>query len=95
MTGAVTTTMSYNSQLLTLAYDVTQSNDGTSPLVGTDGRIGNTAYFTGEDDGHVRLMTTSSVEDWQTMSKTAIAERFVSSKLTHLDLSPLMQDAAE
>ena len=56
-TGVATATFTYNGQTFVLTYEIGEVFNETSPIVGTDGRIGNTAYFTGEDNGHIEVDT--------------------------------------
>ena len=67
--GAGSAVMSHSGQQVTVAYTVSVPYENPSPLVGTDGRIGNTAYFTGEDDGHIEV-TTAGIGDFATVDFT-------------------------
>lgn len=49
----------------------------------------------GQADGHVYLVTPSSIEDWQPMSKSAIAKKLAETIINALDNTATLKSAAE
>ena len=55
-----------NSQQITLSYASGGSYYATSPVAGTDGRIGNTLYFPGDDQGYLEVLNSAGLGEFAT-----------------------------
>lgn len=55
-----------SSQQMTLSYASSSPYNATSPIAGKDGRIGNTLYFPGNDQGYLEVLESEGLGDFAT-----------------------------
>ena len=69
-TASTDAVYSLGGQELTLTFSTSAPYYATSPVAGTDGRIGNTLYFPGDDQGYLEVLNSEGLGEFSTADFT-------------------------